>query len=299
MPTLKYKDSDGNYQSLVGLNVQNQVVQTTGQSTTAVMSQKAVSDLVPAQASPSNQLADKNFVNSSISTATATYQGSYNLVSDLSLTTQASHGQIEDALGTAISGADSNDYSYVQIPTSDSTPTEIASVERYKFNGTRWSFEYALNNSGFTAAQWAAVNSGITSGLVAKLGQLTSNPQNSIAALFGMDSNGDWQNITPANLASVLSAAGIACLTRSGHFSIDGNFTELYSALKNNTFIPVFIGEPNTYGAVNFPNGVNIGDSCFIFKWDDNAGARFVISRTLNKIWLSSNVFGWSEWKEL
>ena len=205
MPTLKYKDSDGNYQSIVGLNVQNQVVQTTGQSTTAVMSQKAVSDLVPAQASPSNQLADKNFVNSSISTATATYQGSYNLVSDLSLTIQASHGQIEDALGNTISGADSNDYAYVQIPTSDSTPTEIASVERYKFNGTRWSFEYALNNSGFTAAQWAAVNSGITSGLVAKLGQLTSNPQNSIAALFGMDSNGDWQNITPANLASVLS----------------------------------------------------------------------------------------------
>lgn len=205
MATLKYKDSNGNYQPIVGVNVQNQVVQTTGQSTTAVMSQKAVSDLVPAQASSSNQLADKDFVNSSITTATATYRGSYNLVSDLSLTISASHGQIETALNTAATGADNNDYCFVQIPTADATPTEIASVERYKHNGTTWSYEYAINNSGLTAAQWAAVNSGITSGLVGKLGQLTSNPQNSIAALFGMDANGDWQNITPANLASVLS----------------------------------------------------------------------------------------------
>lgn len=204
MATLKYKDSDGNYQPIVGLNVQNQVVQTTGQSTTAVMSQKAVSDLVPAQASSSNQLADKDFVNSSISTATATYQGSYNLVSDLRLTTQASHGQIETALNTAATGADNNDYCFVQIPTADATPTEIASVERYKYNGTTWSYEYALNNSGFTAAQWAAVNSGITSGLVAKINDLTGNPQNSITNLFGMDSSGNFQNISAANLASVL-----------------------------------------------------------------------------------------------
>lgn len=208
MAVLKYKDGDGNYQEIVGINVQNEVVQTTGQSTTAVMSQKAVSDLIPAQASASNQLADKDFVNSSVSTATATYQGSYNLVSDLSLTTQASHGQIEDALGGEISGADNNDYAFVQIPTSDSTPTEIAAVERYKFNGTRWSFEYTLNNSGFTAAQWAAVNSGITSGLVAKINALSGNPQSSIASLFGMDSSGNFQNISTANLASVLGVEG-------------------------------------------------------------------------------------------
>lgn len=205
MAVLKYKDENGNYQDIVGLNVQNEVVQTTGNSTTAVMSQKAVSDLVPAQASSSNQLADKDFVNSSITTATATYQGSYNLVSDLSLTTQASHGQIEQALNTAATGADKNDYCFVQIPTSDSTPTEIASVERYKYNGTTWSYEYAINNSGFTAAQWAAVNSNITSGLVAQLNAFSNNPQTSISKLFGMDASGNFQNISTSNLASVLA----------------------------------------------------------------------------------------------
>ena len=46
MAVLKYKDGDGNYQEIVGINVQNEVVQTTGNSTTAVMSQKAVTDYV-------------------------------------------------------------------------------------------------------------------------------------------------------------------------------------------------------------------------------------------------------------
>lgn len=204
MAVLKYKDSQGNYQTVVGLNIQNEVVQTTGNSTTSVMSQKAVSDLIPAQASSSNQLADKEFVNSSITTATATYHGSYNLVSDLGLTISASHGTIEQALNTTATGADNNDYSFVQIPTSDSTPTEIASVERYKYNGTTWSYEYAINNSGFTAAQWAAVNSNITSGLVAQLNALSGNPQTSISKLFGMDASGNFQNISTGDFASLL-----------------------------------------------------------------------------------------------
>lgn len=45
MAVLKYKDENGNYQTVVGVNVvQNEVVQATGQSTTAVMSQKASTD---------------------------------------------------------------------------------------------------------------------------------------------------------------------------------------------------------------------------------------------------------------
>lgn len=218
---LRYNGTQFDIISCAGSGGQNQVVQTTGQSTTAVMSQKAVSDLVPAQASSSNQLADKDFVNSSITTATATYRGSYNLVSDLSLTISASHGQIETALNTAATGADNNDYCFVQIPTADATPTEIASVERYKHNGTTWSYEYAINNSGFTAAQWAAVNSGITSGLVAKLGQLTGNTysaQNGLAGLFGIDNNGAWQNIVPSDLASVLSGMGYFILGKCQQF---------------------------------------------------------------------------------
>lgn len=135
---------------------------------------EVIDPLIPSQASAQNQLADKAFVNSSIATATATYRGNYNLVSDLQLTVASTEAQTAAALATAIQTADNNDYCYVQVPTADDTPTEIARIDRYKHNGTAWSLEYTLNNSGFTAAEWAAINSGITSGLVAKLSALPS-----------------------------------------------------------------------------------------------------------------------------
>lgn len=139
------------------------------QATLQRFNSEVIAPLIPAQASGSNQLADKAFVNSSIATATATYRGNYNLVSDLELTVSATEQQIVAALATAISTADNNDYCYVQIPTADEKPTEISRIDRYKHNGTAWALEYTLNNSGFTAAEWAAIQSGITSGLVAKL----------------------------------------------------------------------------------------------------------------------------------
>lgn len=288
MAALKYKDSQGNYQPLVGLNVQNEVVQTTGQSTTAVMSQKAVSDLIPAQASPSNQLADKDFVNSSVTTATATYQGSYNLVSDLGLTIQASHGQIEQALNTEATGADNNDYSFVQIPTSDSTPTEIASVERYKYNGTTWSYEYAINNSGFTAAQWAAVNSNITSGLVAQLNAMSGTTQSSISKLFGMDASGNFQNISTSNLASVLGVGKLKFEDVGTEQSFDfDNFTS-YKQLSWDS--------SKTY--TNAPVASMIDGSVFLSFGLPNSSAIFIIgmSRNSNILYFRYRCYTWSKW---
>jgi hypothetical protein len=97
---------------------------------------EAILLLIPSAATSLNQLADKAFVNSSIATASATFRGTYNLVTDLGLTILATHAQIETALAGEISTADNNDYCFVQIPTSADTPTEIAKTERYKYNGS-------------------------------------------------------------------------------------------------------------------------------------------------------------------
>lgn len=110
-----------------------------------------VGSLVPSQATPSNQLADKDFVNSSIATNTSYYIGTY------------------DSLDALKSQTDypvtNNDYAFV-------TRTDSAGnvlYDRYKYNGEEkeWLFEYSLNNSGFTAEQLAAINSGITAAKVA------------------------------------------------------------------------------------------------------------------------------------
>lgn len=131
--------------------------------------------MIPNGAGSANQLADKAYVNSSVATATSTFRGTYNLVSDLLLTVTSTQQQVAAAIGTVISTADNNDYCFVQVPTADATPTEIARIDRYKYNDSAWSFEYTLNNSGFTSVQWAAINSGITTGDVSKLSALPTN----------------------------------------------------------------------------------------------------------------------------
>lgn len=108
----------------------------------------AVEELIPTQATTSNNLADKEFVNSSISTNTANFKGTYNTLAELEATT-----------------ADNNDYGFVI--TTDASGNTV--YNRYKYDGTSWSYEYSLNNSAFTAAQWEAIQSGITSDSVTKL----------------------------------------------------------------------------------------------------------------------------------
>ena len=148
-------------------------IEDSGVSTSSVTGRlDTIEGKIPSQASTLNQLADKDFVNSSIATATATFRGSYNLVSDFDLPINATQAQIAAAIATYLSAhsitPDKNDYVFVQIPTDASDPTVVSRVDRYKYpdSGTTWEYEYSLNNSSFTAAQWAAINSGITSTLV-------------------------------------------------------------------------------------------------------------------------------------
>lgn len=97
--------------------------------------------LIPSDAKPSNQLADKAFVNSSIATNTATFRGTFNSIDDL-----------------PTKDIDENDYAFVV--TTDAAGNTL--YNRYKYSNNRWVFEYTLNNSSFTAQQWAAINSTIT-----------------------------------------------------------------------------------------------------------------------------------------
>lgn len=112
--------------------------------------QTLILDLIPAQASSSNQLADKDFVNSSIETATATFRGTYTTLADLMAAT-----------------GDKNDYAFLEDFDSSSG---TYSYDKYTYvEGSGWTYAYTLNTSGFTAEQLAALNSGITSSLVSKI----------------------------------------------------------------------------------------------------------------------------------
>ena len=100
-------------------------------------------DVIPRQATSENQLADKDFVNSSIMTNTAYFKGTFNSVAEL-----------------PTDRVTPNDYAFVVGKDSAGN----TAYNRYKFTADgQWMFEWTLNNSSFTAEQWATINSGITS----------------------------------------------------------------------------------------------------------------------------------------
>ena len=183
---------------------------------------KVVAELIPSQATSSNQLADKNFVNSSINALAAYY-----LTKDAAGNAFDTKAQLDSAT-TFYSGGvtrtpTQNDYAIIKadisqantvtgytsftttaqyigyhvlynnidtLVTSDNKDTLSITpgtticyysipTTRYIYQGTwntgNFSFQYIVNDTALTAAQIAAINSGITSTLVTQIGTNQSN----------------------------------------------------------------------------------------------------------------------------
>lgn len=277
-----------------------------GQIATNTSSILAINGKIPAQASAENQLADKDFVNSSIATNTANFIGTFGrfelleyvgylviysvlkegstiakgsvvngttynhdteLNSDLSMTADSilafgsviksssvieigsiiNHEEYENQITTSaditVDTITNNDYAnvinqvidfidlahmnaydkdlltnydYAWIPngakydlyrfdivtqTWESRATNINKTDvqlitaynRYTYNGSteEWTWNYTVNTSGFTAAQWAAINSGATATQISKIGTavLTTTAQNLSGAVNELDSD--------------------------------------------------------------------------------------------------------------
>lgn len=135
-----------------------------------------IKDKIPSQATSTNKLADKDFVNSSIATETAHYiyktVGTEKVPFDSVAELEAYSGIVTN-----------NDYAFVTGTDSEGN----IYFDKYKAtvsgSNVTWAKEYRLNNSSFTANQWAAIQSGITSGLVEKLGALPTAEALSAALL--------------------------------------------------------------------------------------------------------------------
>lgn len=120
---------------------------------------QTIEAVIPSAATAQNQLADKNFVNSSIATNTANFVGTYNSLAELQ----------------AVQNPTNNDYGFV-IET-DAQGNEYYDRYKYVAASQQWLFEYKVESTPFTADQWAAIQSGITSALVTKLNALPTNAE--------------------------------------------------------------------------------------------------------------------------
>lgn len=193
---------------------------------------------VPSTPSADTDAASKAFVNSSVSTNTATFRGTYNAVSDLG-NTQATvdtwtdppsstvestvAGQIVTKLTSLSITPTNNDYVFVSV---DQTPVGDLGEDwywRFKYNGTAWGYEYTLNNSSFTQAQWDAVNSGITADKVSKLDGIEAGAEVNVNADWNA-SSGDAQILNKPTFSTGLSVSNTNVVTIASTAVTSGSY---------------------------------------------------------------------------
>ena len=139
----------------------------------------SINNLIPNQASPSNPLADKSFVNSTVQTNTANFRGNWNTWADVP---SNSEDYPQDYAGSTI--PTTNDYLVVQ-DASDYTSETLSGTWRFKYTGNwetdgknGWIVEYRVNEKPFTSEQLYAINSGITSTKVSSYDSHLTNKNN-------------------------------------------------------------------------------------------------------------------------
>ena len=224
-------------------------------STVAQVGQNAlaISDVegkIPTQASAENQLADKNFVNSSINAVAAYYITSdvagdpFATVAALDAGPYFSQGSLREPTR--------NDYALV---TSDEN--HDGKTSRYLYDGSQWVWQYDLNNTTFTAAQVAAINSGVTS---AKVAQIDTNANNITALQTASANNYTKTNLTAGtNISKTPSQADPNVFEVNNTQDISGLTTDVTdlkaNALKNTatgTNALTILGTPTNYtGTIN------------------------------------------------
>ena len=185
----------------------------------------SIEDKIPAQASSENKLADKDFVNSSIATSTATFRGTFETL---------------EALKAA--QADKNDYAFWVHKDEDGNTC----YDKYTYTGTEWKFEYRLNNSSFTAAQWAALNSGVTADVIKALQDadkanakaITDEKAERIAAI-----SAEQQARQQADTANAEAIMAETAERKASDQALQGNIDKKQDALVSGTNIKTINGE--------------------------------------------------------
>jgi len=181
--------------------------------------------------SSADPIAMKGWVNSSISTNTATFRGTFNVEGtgtyDLGLTitydagtgavTGPSNSDIATALASKMTTLSitptNNDYVFVSWDYASDTGN-IDKYDRFKYTaGTpgAWSYEFTLNNSSFTADQWASINSGINStkvGVYDGYATTISGKQNALTSTTATLASASWVN--SAQTVNVTGMTGTA-----------------------------------------------------------------------------------------
>ena len=175
---------------------ESRATQVEGQLSTRITS---IEEKIPNQASSTNQLADKAFVNSSIQQMAAnrvTYdaQGSPFPTRATLLSSQTYYHD-----GVAYTP---DEHDYALVTADEGAPTPFTGGQtRFEWTGSGWEYAYGINERPLTSEEWAAIESGITAEKVAEIG--TKLPiNNTTNSLYGTDSGGSQVMVPRSSFAT-------------------------------------------------------------------------------------------------
>lgn len=207
-----------------------------------------IKNIIPNTASETNELADKNFVNSTVGTNTANYI--YKTESGGEKVPFSSVAELEAYAGTVTN----NDYAFVTGIDENGN----AYYDRYKADVNdgvvTWAKEYRLNNSSFTAEQWAAIQSGITAekvaqfeGAVSPVDVVQSGNMSAVTSNAVNDALADYQ-IAKRNI--ITTSVDLNTLIQNGQYfaandTIGNGCTNKPSETVYSFYLEVLRGGPN------------------------------------------------------
>ena len=264
-----------------------------------------IEEIIPNQATPSNQLADKAFVNSTIQTNTANFRGNWATWADVPTTANSYPQDYEGDKTPTV-----NDYLVVE-DASDYTLETLVGTWRFKYTGvwatvgkSGWMPEYRVNEEPFTSEQWSAINSGITSNKVTSYNSHisnTNNPHSVTKAQVGLGSvvnTGDSDTPTSGGTTKFTTGGAYTELNKkvdkvSGKGLSTNDFTNAYKSKLDNIDDAVTADSSNlvTSGAVstaisNTIDGLDVssvgGDGKYISAISETDGKISATSTTMD-----------------
>ncbi len=242
-----------------------------------------ITDVIPSEATSSNKLADKNYVNDGINSVTAYYitknanGDQFATYAELSAATTFYSGWVQ-RIPTR------NDYCIVQADENHDNATT-----RYIYNAS-WEYQYTVNETALTTAQLAALNSGITAAKVTTYDGYATTKQDTLVS---------WTNIKTVNGTSVLGSGDIVTpdttYTAGTGINIDANneisntgVTSVNSSTWDVTVQETLVSWTNIK-TINWTSVLGSGDLT-VSWWTDYSWVTKTISWWEVEIWLRTIV---------
>lgn len=186
-------------ESLLQDAIEQETLRATTKETELSEDIESIKEKIPEQASADNPLADKNFVNSSIEQSAAN-----RVTYDADGSPFPTRASLLAATTFYYAGAayTPNEHDYALVTADEGAPNPFTNGQtRFEWSGGSWVYAYGINDRPFTAAERAALESGITQEKVQEIDDKLDK-SSEVSSVYGTNSQGNQIMIPVSNFGT-------------------------------------------------------------------------------------------------